>query len=77
MTDLRVSWVNATRSLYGSPEAAKQYHDLHYAQHQSPATKWVRLTSQATYDATLSLLPSERRLACFVVTFVPSQRGPL
>lgn len=56
-------------ALCGSPESTKHYHDEHYRQHQSPTSKWSRFVAQASHDSTASLLPSERRLACFVISF--------
>lgn len=58
--------------LCGSEEAALKYHDEHYRQNQRPGTEWHRLTAQASVDATRHLLPSERRIACFVVSWTPT-----
>lgn len=56
-------------ALCGSQDSAKNYHDEHYRQHQPPTSKWSRLVAQASHDATASLLPSERRLARFTISF--------
>ncbi len=56
-------------NLCGSQESVRYYHDEHYRQHQSPTSKWSRYVAQASHDATATLLPSERRLACFTISF--------